>query len=79
MTDKHNHCIIAHSLTVCSDPSEHCLYFKAGYEDCFYHKDQRCCHARAIMSFAEAVIMKKVEKQTEGVVEQRKDAEHGSE
>jgi len=66
MTDKHNHCIVANGLTVCSDPSEHCLYFKAGYEDCFYHKDQRCCHARAIMAFAEATVVKKVEKQTEG-------------
>jgi len=50
MTDKHNHCIIANGLTVCSDPIEHCRFFKAGYEDCFYHTDQRCCHARAIMA-----------------------------
>ena len=66
MTDKHNHCIVANGLTVCSDPIEHCRFFQAGYEDCFYHSAQRCCHAIAIMAFAEATVVKKVEKQEEG-------------
>jgi hypothetical protein len=63
MSEKHNHCIIANHLTVCSDPSEHCLYFKVGYDDCFYHCNQKCCNVMAILEFAEKVIVEKVEKQ----------------
>ena len=64
--ERHNHCITANSLTVCSDPSDHCLFYKPGYEDCFYFCQQKCCNVRAILAFAEATVVKKVEKQEEG-------------
>ena len=61
MTDRHNHCVIANSLSVCSDPIDHCTFFKAGYDDCFYHKDQRCCNSRAILDRVEQETIKKTE------------------
>ena len=62
MSEKHNHCIVANFLTVCSDPSEYCLFFKAGYEDCFYHCTHKCCNSKAILDFIEKVTVAKVEK-----------------
>jgi len=45
-----NHCLVINDLGVCSNPSADCEFFRAGWDDCYYICDHRCCHARAIMT-----------------------------
>jgi hypothetical protein len=45
-----NHCILIGNMGICSSPDASCDHFKAGYVDCAYHIDNRCCHAVAMMT-----------------------------
>ena len=45
-----NHCILVNNMGICGGPDDKCDHFKAGYTDCAYHKDSRCCHSIAMMT-----------------------------
>jgi len=50
---KNLHCFIVNRLSVCFDPSKECYYFKAGFVDCFFYIQGRCCNSVAISSAKE--------------------------
>ena len=63
MPDKHNHCLIVNEMSVCTAPTAHCVFWKEGREDCFYHVKNRCCHSVAILSRIETETVLKIEKE----------------